>query len=215
MAKRGRRGDPLLQQAMGNPGRRKSKVQKMVDEAERVATLLAKTADAGALTPPALLLDPVRAPALKIWNDHVPELVRTHRLEKLHMLSFAMFCVYAGEWIAACDDIAQKGAWQRVKTVSGSVMERIRPIVQFREIAFANARAFGKEFGLTPREEYALFRDQADAVTKNPGLFGELEMAATQQRHGGDDHGADIPAQSSSLIGTLAALDSAPPSRAN
>jgi phage terminase small subunit len=154
--------------------------------------------------PPALLLDPVRAPALKIWNDHVPELVRTHRLEKLHMLSFAMFCVYAGEWIAACDDIAKNGAWQKVKTVSGSIMERIRPIVAFREIAFSNARTFGKEFGLTPREEYALFRDQADAVTKNPGLFGEIEKSPpAKPGQGGDDHGPDIPAQSSSLIGSL------------
>jgi len=213
MAQRGRRGDPVLQQAKGNPGRRKMSVKKMIAEAERIASLLAEapaeTPDV--MAPPVFLNDPLVAAALKIWRDYAPELRRTHRLRPLHRLSFAMFCVYMGEWIAASDDIRRNGTFQLVSTVAGGAMERTRPIVAFREIAYRNVMDLSKEFGLTPREEYALFRDQADAVGKNPGLFGNTPNRALSddQANGGE------AAPSGSVIGSLSALDSAPPSSVN
>jgi phage terminase small subunit len=214
MAQRGRRGDPAAQQAKGFPGKRKSKVQKMVEEAERVASLLAHAPaeSADAFAPPVFLNDPLVAPALKIWRDYAPELNRTLRLRPLHRLSFAMFCVYMGEWITASEDIRQNGKWQKVKTVSGGQMERTRPVVAFREIAYRNVMELSKEFGLTPREEYALFRDQADAVAKNPGLFGN--QASRRDGDGAGEPGPERPVQGS-LVGSLDSLDSPPPGSMN
>lgn len=208
MAKRGRRGDPALQEAKGHPGRRRTSVKKMIAEADRVAALLADApSDGDEFAPPVFLNDPLVAPALRIWREYAPELRRTHRLRDLHRLHFAMFCVYMGEWIAASDDIRRNGTWQSVRTVSGVDMERTRPIVAFREIAFRNAMDLAKEFGLTPREEYALFRDQADAVGKNPGLFG-AEPGRPLPR-GGDEE--PEPTRRDRLIGSLSDLDSEPP----
>lgn len=214
MAQRGRRGDPAAQKAKGFPGKRKSKVQRMVDEAERVASLIANAPSdtTDAFAPPIFLNDPLVAPALKIWRDYAPELNRTHRLSPLHRLNFAMFCVYMGEWIAATEDIRQNGKWQKVKTVSGGHMERTRPVVAFREIAYRNVLELSKEFGLTPREEYALFRDQADAVAKNPGLFGG--QVPRQQKEDHADANAD-EASHGRLVGMLDSLDSQPPGSVN
>ncbi|MCX5478463.1 P27 family phage terminase small subunit [Kaistia geumhonensis] len=205
MAARGRRGDPAAQAAKGHPGRRRKSVKKMIAEADRVASLLAAAPPIGdEFSPPVFLTDPTVAPALKIWRDFAPELRRTKRLSQLHRLHFAMFCVYYGEWLAASDDIRRNGTFQMVATVSGSEMERTRPIVAFREIAYRNVMELGKEFGLTPREEYALVRDQADAVSRNPGLFGDQRQPASSSE-------PPAPAKADSLIGSLDALDSEPP----
>lgn len=209
---RGRRGDtPALQQAKGNPGRRKGAVAARIAEAERVAQLLAAAPSDGddVLAPPAMLNDPLAAAALKVWQDYAPELRRTQRLGKIHRLSFAMFCVYMGEWIAACEDIRQNGYSQKVKAVAGGVMERMRPVVAWREMAYKNATDLGGLFGLTPREEYSLFRDQADAVSKNPGLFDQRPQQAKPAA--GEETPAAPAAPSGSLIGSLADLDSPPP----
>jgi P27 family predicted phage terminase small subunit len=195
--------------ARGNPGRRKKSVKAMIAEADRIATLLAQApAESGdVMAPPSMLQDPLYAPALRVWRELVPELRRTHRFGLVSRDQFAMFCVYFGEWVAACDDIKQRGIFQLVETVAGGAMERTRPIVAFREIAFGNVRKLSAEFGLTPREEYALFRDQADALTKNPGLFGD------ERRQGAPQPAAPEQAAepSSRLIGGLDGFDSPPP----
>ena len=99
MAKRGRRGDPAAQEVKGHPGRRKRSVRAMVAEADRVAKLLAQAPaeSADVLAPPAMLVDPVYAPALRVWRELVPELRRTHRFSALSRDQFAMFCVYFGD----------------------------------------------------------------------------------------------------------------------
>lgn len=211
MAPRGRRGDPALQVAKGHPGRRKTSIKAKIAEAERIAGLLANTPGEtdDILSPPSFLNDPLVAPALKVWRDYAPELRRTHRLGALHRLHFAMFCVYMGDWITASEDIRRNGPWQNVETIAGGVMERTRPVVAWREICFRNAQDLSKDFGLTPREEYALFRDQADAVTKNPGLFGDGRQRAGQSDT--DEAAANAAASAGGLIGSLDDLDSEPP----
>lgn len=208
MAKRGRRGDPAAQIAKGHPGRRRPSVKKMVAEADRIASLLADApSDGDEFAPPVFLTDPLIATALRIWREYAPELRRTHRLRGLHRLHFAMFCVYYGEWLAACDDIRRKGTFQSVTTVSGAEMERTRPIVAFREIAYRNVMDLGAEFGLTPREEYALFRDQSEAISKNPGLFG-AEASRPAPKAEGE---VGEVAKPQPLVGSLDQLDSPPP----
>jgi phage terminase small subunit len=208
---RGRRGDPPgLQQAKGNPGRRKSKVQKAVEQAEMAAaSLSAVSIDGEELPTPEFLNDGRLAVALRIWREVGPELKRTSRLAGHHRLLFAMFCIYTAEWLAATQDIIANGSIQAVATVATGGkgrMERIRPIVHFREIAYRNAIDLGHHFGLTPREEYALFRDQADAFARNPGLFGQRQAPAD-----GEPAADQAPQADTGFSGFLETLDSAPP----
>lgn len=209
---RGRRGDaPAVQAAKGFPGRRKASVKARIAQAEKMAEQIAAAPHEGddVLAPPVFLTDPLARPALEVWKAYAPELRRTQRLGPLHRLHFAMFCVYMGEWMTASEDIRKNGAWQLVPTVSGGAMERTRPVVQWREIAYGNALDLGQRFGLTPREEYALFRDQSDAIAKNPGLFAG-QGGGQRPAHEGE---AAAPTQSGTkaVIGSLSALDSRPP----
>ena len=201
-----RRPDPLgLQAAKGNPGRRKSAVKAREEHATRIAGMLSNAATADLASPP-LLTDPLFAPALAVWRDIGPELARTSRLPKEGRLILAMLCVYISEWVAATVDIHENGKFQDVPTVSGGSMERVRPIVQFREVAMNNIRHLSAEFGLTPAEMFSLFKDQAQAVASNPGLFDQnyAARAAAQAE-------ADAATVRPTVIGSAGRLKSAPP----
>ena len=201
----GRTADPAaLQVAKGNPGRRRSAIAKRLDEAERVAALLGAPADGDPLAVPAIIQGPTAAAAIAVWRDLAPQLARTHRLQPQHRPMFAAFCVYFAEWVIANEDVAAKGHTQRVKTTVGGSMERIRPIVAVRDRALERVLELSKRFGLTPADEYSLFKDQALAAANNPGLFGKLEqqpqLAVTPE-----------PPSAGGVIGRMNALDSPPP----
>lgn len=202
----GRRPDPSgLQAAKGDPGRRKASVKAREEKAARVAALLSNAGSGDLATPP-LLTDPMFAPALAVWRDIGPELARTTRLPKEARLIFAMLCVYIAEWIEATVDIKEHGMFQNVPTVSGGTMERVRPIVQFREVAMGNIRHLSAEFGLTPAEMFALFKDQALAARENPGLFG-----AAAPRPGAPAEDEPDSSAKASVVGSAARLRSQPP----
>ncbi len=206
---RGRKPDaPGLQKAKGNPGRRKSAVQKRLDEAERVAELLARTpAQGDPLAPPAIIEQGAEA-AVAVWRDLAPRLRSTQRLQPQHRPIFALFCVYFAEWVLANEDIKVNGHTQSVKTVAGGKMERVRPIVAIRDRAFDMVMKLSERFGLTPSDEYSLFREQAVAFAANPGLFDR-----DQPQQKADDAGAAEPKaeEDSSLIGAMTRMDSKPP----
>ncbi len=202
---RGRKPDaPGLQEAKGNPGRRKSAVQKRLDEAERVAALLAAPPVGGDPLAAPPIIEQGSAAAVAVWRDLAPRLRTTHRLQPHHRPMFALFCVYFAEWVVANEDVGRNGHTQKVKTVAGGMMERTRPIVSIRDKAFDMVMKLSERFGLTPSDEYSLFRDQAVAAAQNPGLFDlpapKPEQASTN----------DAPA---SLVGALSRMDSAPPVR--
>lgn len=174
---RGRKADPH-QAAKGNPGRRKSAVQKRKDEIARVAKLLEDNAPSDVTKPPALLdQGPLYKAAVAMWQDMAPRLARTHRLSDQHKPIFAMFCVYFAEWVRLNDQLAREGDTQTVETVAGGPMIRRHPAVQMRERAFDNVLKLSQHFGLTPHDEYDLFKDQALAAASSPGLFGGLQPA--------------------------------------
>jgi P27 family predicted phage terminase small subunit len=206
----GRRPDPpQVQAAKGNPGRRKSAVAKRQEEIERVAGLLgAAPADPTDPNAPPALIDRGKefAAAIAVWKLLAPRLSSTHRLQPQHRPLFAMFCVYFAEWVTANEDIAKNGLTQDVPTVAaGGSMNRIRPMVKIRDAAFDQVLKLSARFGLTPTDEYDLFRQQQGAAFLNPGLFGrdpEAKPESTEQ-----------PAPRSGLVGSLKAMDSAPPSR--
>lgn len=199
---------PAMQLAKGSPGKRLSKTDRAIARAERVAQMLvAVPMGAAAVEPPAAFQEAIYAGALRVWQELGPELEKTHRLQPVHRQLFAMFCVYIAEFWAACDDVAANGHTQKVKTVAGGMMERLRPILRVRELAMSRAQEAAQAFGLTPREEYALFKDQQIVARENPGLFGgRLTPAETP---------AETPASSALGIGGLAAIKSEPPRLAN
>lgn len=204
----GRRPDPAsVQHAKGNPGKRLSKAERQRLETERLAGLMAAAPAAGAdpLSPPAFL-DERFGPALAIWREYAPKLAATNRLGELHRHTFALFCVYMGEWVAANEEIVTKGATQRIKNVSGSYREVDRPAVSRRATAFAAVMELSEHFGFTPHDEYALMKDQV--AMGQLGLFGGHKPAA------GAAPQPEQPAaatQADDPIGALGRMDSAPP----
>jgi P27 family predicted phage terminase small subunit len=202
-----------VQKAKGNPGRRKSAVRKREEEAARVAEILgtAPADPADPHAPPALIdRGPLCAAAVAVWKDLAPKLARTHRLQAQHRPLFAMFCVYFAEWVLANEDVLENGQIQKVKTVAGGMMERVRPIVQIRDRAFEMVLKLSDRFGLTPSDEYALFKDQAMAAAHNPGLF---DRGAQEPRRDAPAESVGAAAGQSGLIGSMQGMDSEPPSR--
>lgn len=206
----GRRPDPpQVQKAKGNPGRRKSAVAKREEEIARVAKLLADSPvdPANPLAPPAIIdRGPMSAAAIAVWEQMAPKLASTHRLQHHHRFIFAMFCVYFAEWVTANEDCLTKGLTQSVATVAGGSMERIRPIVKIRDAAFDQVMKLSPKFGLTPMDEYDLFKQQQIAAGLNPGLFDSTPQKQSEAPT------ETPPAQGSgAMIGALKRLDSKPP----
>jgi P27 family predicted phage terminase small subunit len=210
----GRRPDPPgAQAAKGNPGRRISAVRRRELEAERIAELLAASAPdpADPNAPPALIdRGPLCAAAIAVWRELAPRLASTHRLQPQHRPLFATFCVYFAEWVGASDDVMRNGPIQSVNTIAGGKMERTRPIVQIRDRAFEMVLKLSDRFGLTPSDEYAIFKDQALAAQHSPGLFDAGQPR--QPREGEGEAGASpVPGAGSGVTGRMKAFDSEPP----
>lgn len=212
------RGDPADQAAMGNPGKRKNKTEKAIAEAERQATLLAmpRESDETADAPPAYLTDLRMAPAMAVWREYAPRLDKLHLLARLDRHTFALFCVYAAEFVVANEDILVKGYSVMVKTISGDKMPRENPSVGRRDHAAQMVLNLSSKFGLTPDDRNKLLRAgamQFDAET----LFGRAlptsQLPAAPIAPPSDEATAAVaaPAQSSAAIGTLGQFDSMPP----
>ena len=193
---------PGVQEAKGNPGRRKGAAKTRAATAQRIAGLLSSAPTSDLLTPP-ILSDPMFAPALAVWRELAPGLAKTHRLPAESRMIFVQLCVYMAEWLEAQVDVAENGFTQTVQTVAGGFMERKRPVLDRRERAFDNVQRLSAQFGLTPHDMYALFKDQAGVAVTNPGLFGRDEKAANPVR--------EDAAPTKSIVGAASRLRSPPP----
>lgn len=167
-----RRADPpAVQAAKGHPGRRPKAVAARAAKVEQLVGMLKPAASADGPPPPAYLTAEGFEVALAIWLRLAPELAKTHRLPPETRDNFATYCVYAARWLEAQLDINARGMTQRVKTVAGGHMERDRPVLRHQQQAFDNMMKLSDGFGLTPRDLYGLFKDQAMAAASSPGLF--------------------------------------------
>lgn len=215
----GRRADPpRVQKAKGNPGRRRSAVQRREEEIARVAEILgsAPSDPADPNAPPAVIdRGPMFAAAIAVWKLMAPKLSGTHRLQPQHRPIFAMFCIYYAEWVAANEDIMGNGLTQSVETVAGGKMERIRPIVRIRDGAFDQVMKLSARFGLTPTDEYDLFRNQQLAAALNPTLFDRPGAASAEPKVDEPGQVGGQPAPSGALVGMMKRMDSPPPTRMN
>jgi phage terminase small subunit len=187
----GRRSDnPHDQAAKGFPGKRKTRVERQIAEAERLAEMLASVPPRAGdpLAPPAFIADPRLKGALAVWTEHAARLQRINLLDVEYRNLFAMFCVYMADFVAANDEILKKGYSVNVKTISGSMMPRENPNVSRRDVAADYVLKLSAKFGLTPLDYYALMKDQANRTPT--GLFAGNEE---QQKRGavpsGDDAG--------------------------
>lgn len=198
---------------MGHPGKRKSKTEKAIAEAERQAKLLAlpraaETADAA----PAYLDDPRLAPALAVWNEYAPRLDRLHLLAQLDRHTFALFCIYAAEFVVANEDVLTKGYSVLVKTISGDKMPRENPSVGRRDHAAKMVIEMSSKFGLTPSDRNKLLRDGAMRLDEQT-LFGRVmeqpqpAVAADQA----DEKPMPAPGHDTAAIGSMSNFDSVPP----
>lgn len=203
----GRRPDPpALQAAKGAPGKRMTKAERAQAEADHLALLLATApAEPGEPLAPPTYLDKRFAPALAVWRDYAPKLAKVNLLEPLDRHSFALFCVYLGEWLSANEDILANGYSRLVKTVSGDKMPRESPSVARRDTALKVVLELSKRFGLTPLDRYGLFKDQAASPWQGTPLGG----TGKPEQPPAEDPADDDP------IGMLNSLDSPPPGRPN
>jgi P27 family predicted phage terminase small subunit len=207
------RGDPNDQAAMGHPGKRKTKTERAIAEAERQAALLAlpRTTDETSDAPPAYLDDARLAPAMAVWREYAPRLDKLHLLARLDRHTFALFCIYAAEFVVANEDILTKGYSVMVKTVSGDRMPRENPSVSRRDFAAKMVLEMSSKFGLTPADRNKLLRDGAMRFDDET-LFGRvLPESRPSQEVTAPAAETAAPAQESAAIGTLSQYDSMPP----
>ena len=201
---RGRKGDPATQAAKGNPGKRRNKVERMLDEArvraEGLATATATAADI--LSPPAFLDERFGA-ALVVWREFAPRLHRLRNFQDIDRLAFAQLCVSYDMWLTATQRVQERGPVSLVKTVSGDKMERLSPYVSIQSIAFRQCQDLFEAFGMTPIDRAKLFRDR-QALPAGLWSTGSGDEPAPRP----DNSNAS---RSSSPIGSMDLLDSDAP----
>jgi P27 family predicted phage terminase small subunit len=208
------RGNPHDQDALGHPGKRKTKTEKAIAEAERQAQLLAMPRSNAETSgsPPAYLDDPRMAPAMAVWSEFAPRLDKLHLLSRLDRHTFALFCVYAAEFAIANEDVLVNGYSKKVRTVSKDYMLRENPSVARRDFAAKMVLDLSSKFGLTPADRNKLLRDSAMRFDEET-LFGR---ALPQPQTSAPDAPAAVDAETatpeeSAAIGTLSQFDSLPP----
>lgn len=213
-----RRNDPRDQQARGFPGRRKSKTQRELEKMEQAAAenakLLAATADPADLQAlPLFISDKRLAPAIEIWKQYAPRLDKLQLLTTLDRHTFAMFCIYAAEFVLANREILDRGYSLPVPTVAKDakgrpgVMLRDNPAVGRRDFASKMMLDLAEKFGFTPLDRAKLIHSQAMRADEET-LFGRIRPAqvAPQQATTPAD-----PQPQRSAAGSGRGFDSPPP----
>jgi phage terminase small subunit len=179
-----RRDNPEDQEAKGFPGKRKSKVEKMLAQAAERARLLASLPPetAAPLAPPAFIDDPMYAEAVAIWKVLVPELQENNFFNPtLDRFTFAAYCLVQAEYFAADRSVREKGHWFMRKAIAGGMRPWVNPDVDRRDAALKMAMELAREFALTPTarsklerihsamSDGPLFRRRADADAETGG----------------------------------------------
>lgn len=160
-----RRNNPRDQREMGNPGKRKSKVDRFIEEADARAKLLAEAAgdESDPLAPPKFLMAPIYADVRAIWQACAELLHKNHFLGALDRLTFAMYCVYQAEFFAADADVKKNGFSKMAKATAGGMRPWTNPAVAIRDVASQRVLELSKRFGLTALDRAVLEREFASA----------------------------------------------------
>jgi phage terminase small subunit len=213
-----------LDAAQGYPSRLKSKAERRQLEQGQIRELIAAEMLGMDLKAAPTFLDQGHPVAAQIWRDHAPSLIATQRLAPDFRLTFSMFCYYMAEWIEAVEEIRVKGRTQRVKTVSGSTMERDRPAIRHREQAHRNVMELSARFGLTATDLSGLMRNYQNIPASD--LFAVLHSnlpASAQPRAKTEDPATPPPASPpqetapapAGPVSVFGAFNSVPPDQIN
>src|SRR5262245_60228052 len=132
-----RRSNPRDQRDMGNPGKRRGKVERFIAEAEARAKLIAEAAaeSADPLAPPPFMTAPLYRDVLIVWQTCAPLLHKNHFLGALDRLTFATYCVYQAEFFAADLDVKRNGFVQMGRAIAGGKRPWTNPAVAIRDVA--------------------------------------------------------------------------------
>lgn len=192
-----------MQAAKGNPGKRLTKAEKALAEANRLASLLAAAPpESGSpLAPPVIMLDERLKPAITVWRELAGELGRMNLLTTVDRFTFSVYCIAVADYYAAVDDILANGHVYWATTHGGNKLRRANPSVAIKERLGKFIFDAGAEFGLTPLTRYSLLREQAGfggAPNQNPGAPQKPAETASPTHDDQD------------LIGYAQRLDSAP-----
>ncbi|RJP54185.1 MAG: P27 family phage terminase small subunit [Anaerolineaceae bacterium] len=200
-----RRGNPRDQSDMGNPGKRKSKVERFIAEADARAKMLAEIpSDSGdQLAPPVFMTSPLYADVLAIWNACAALLHKNHFLGALDRLTFAIYCVYQAEFFAADADVKKNGFSKMARATAGGMRPWTNPAVAIRDVASQRVLELSKRFGLTALDRAVLEREFASAGG------GADDWGPLGKRRGDDP----VVPHDSDGIGMGAEFDSEPPPR--
>lgn len=202
---------------MGYPGKRRSKTDKAIAEAERLAGLLASANGdgAGADLPPEYLKNPCLAGALAVWREHAPRLEKLNLLAPLDRSNFALFCIYAAEFVAANEDVLVNGYSSRVKTVSGGYMPRENPSVARRDFAGKMMLDLSAKFGLSPQDRnrlmYQGMRFDSDTLFGAGRGRDQVPAEPSAEQLEQPAVAPAVPIANDAAIGSLSAFDSVPP----
>ena len=204
---RGRKGDPQSQAAKGFPGKRRSRVEKLLDDGRARAEAMASAATESndPLAPPAFL-GPEFGAAIRIWREYAPQLQRMRSMHALDRLAFAQLCIAYDMYLEATTNMSRpNGKVRLVKTVSGDKMERVSPWVTIQTIAYRQCQELFSQFGMRPIDRAKLFHDRQALAA---GLWSQALP----------DEDVVQPTSSSarqSDVGAMDMFDSAPPETIN
>lgn len=161
-----RKDDPLLQAAKGYPGKRKSKVEKEMDnriDAEVHAVEASATADDPFPLPAIFLGAPVYwKAAIKLWKEQSEILRTSGRRRPAYRPALTRYCIWTQLFNAASDqlrrDLPRGGLTMKVIKGDGSPVTRAHPNVDFMARAETMLRLLDAEFGFTPQRDADLIR---------------------------------------------------------
>lgn len=199
--------NPEDQRAKGFPGKRRTKVERLIEEAEQRAKRLAASPSEShdILAPPALIDDPKLADALWIWRRYAPQLHEQNLFGDLDRLTFAMYCVYQAEFFLADEDIRKNGYSFMVAATAGGRRPWENPAVARRETAGKMALELSKRFGLTPLDRSTL--EKIHSLRDAGPLFRRNDDEAPEGPENRQEAVEDDP------IGVLDRLDGPPPNQ--
>ena len=152
---------PGLQQAMGNPGKRKSKPAP------------ARQPKGGAVEMPHWMArGKAFAGAREHWSRLAPSLAKLNVLSPTDVDALGRYCRHLDDWVRLTKQLDTEGHTQVVNNVNGDPFIRIHPAAKLRDTAEKHLVELEDRFGLNPRERMALYRSMNAMNVPVGDLFG-------------------------------------------
>lgn len=190
-----RKDDPLLQAAKGYPGKRKSKVEKEMDnriDAEVDAVEASATADDPFPLPAIFLGAPVYwKAAIKLWKEQSEILRASGRRRPGYRPALTRYCIWTQLFNAASEqlrrDLPKGGLTMKVIKGDGAPVTRAHPNVDFMARAETVLRLLDAEFGFTPQRDADLIRVESFNAGQGKFNFQNTGAPAPQSTAATDD----------------------------